>query len=101
MEADQGMAILNLYKWCLTLALVDSWASASSHVSCWSRDDDSLAFESLSLASLQSSDPAHSIITDGLQRLQQYNHPTLIRDGNHGNLMSINIFTSPHSDGQP
>lgn len=58
----------------------DSWASASSHVSCWSRDDDSLSFESLSATSLQCGEQAHSLLTDGLQSLQQYNHPTLIRD---------------------
>ena len=70
----------------LTLAFVESWASASSHVSCWSRDDDSLSFESLSVTSLHDSDgqqQVHSILTDGLQTAQQYTHPTVIRDGNY------------------
>ena len=65
----------------LTLTLVDSWASASSHASCWSRDDDLLSFESLSVTSLQCVEPPHSLISDGLQTVQQYNHPTIIRDG--------------------
>ena len=68
----------------LTLAFVaDSWASASSHVSFWSRDDDSLSFESLSVTSLQGSDvqQTHSILSDGLQTVQQYEHPTIIRHG--------------------
>ena len=81
MEAYQGNGGIVLHLDCLTPALVDSWASASSHASCWSRDDDSLSFESLSVTSLQCVEPAHSLISDGLQTVQQYNHPTIIRDG--------------------
>ena len=92
MEADQGThrnGGIELHIDYLTPALVDIWASASSHASCWSRDDDSLSFESLSVTSLQSVEPAHSIITDGLQSIQQYNHPTVIRDGEYCYVLAI------------